>query len=261
MDKGVAPINYILFPTPTIVSKGILVCPTLEGHTFIGPNAQNQESKEDISTSSAGLNEIIVGGRNLVPSIPIRSAITNFAGLRAVSSRNGDFIIEPSKVKNFINVAGICSPGLSSCLAIAEYVEEIVKDHTSLPMVEKPNWNPNITPQKRLEDMNEDELSAAIKERPQWGRVICRCETVTEAEIVDAIHRPIPCTSIDMIKKRIRPGMGRCQGGFCTPKILKILSRELDKPVTEIAKNDKGSEMVFKRTKQLEVQPWKGVKP
>ncbi|MHA1111152.1 MAG: NAD(P)/FAD-dependent oxidoreductase [Promethearchaeota archaeon] len=261
MDRGSAPINYILFPTPTIVSKGILVCPTLEGHTFIGPNAQNQDDKNDVSTSSAGLNEIIVGGRNLLPSIPIRSAITNFAGLRAVSNRNGDFIIEPSKVENFINVAGICSPGLSSCLAIAEYVEEIVKKHTSLEMVKNPDWNPNRIPQKRLEDMNEDELSAAIKERPQWGRIVCRCETVSEAEIVDCIHRSIPSTSMDMIKKRIRPGMGRCQGGFCTPKILKILSRELNKPVTEITKNDVGSEMVIARTKHLEVQPWKGDKP
>ncbi len=261
LDRGVTPINYILFPTPTIVSKGILVCPTIEGHTFIGPNAQNQESKTDIGTSSAGLNEIIVGGRNLVPSIPLRSAITNFAGLRAISNRNGDFIIEPSKVENFINVAGICSPGLSSCLAIAEYVVNLVKNHTTLKLEENPEWNPIRKPQKRLVDMNEDELSEAIKERSQWGRVVCRCETVTEAEIVDAIHRPIPCTSMDMIKKRLRPGMGRCQGGFCTPKILKILSRELDKPVTEITKNDKGSEMVFARTKQLEVQPWKGDKP
>jgi glycerol-3-phosphate dehydrogenase len=261
MDKGSCPVNYILFPTPTIVSKGILVCPTIEGHTFIGPNAQNQESKEDIATTSAGLNEIIVGGRKLLPSIPIRSAITNFAGLRAVSNRNGDFIIEASKVENFINVAGICSPGLSSCLAIAEYVVKLVKEHTSLVLEEKPDWNPNRSPQKRLVDMNEDELSSAIQKRSQWGRVICRCETVTEAEIVDAIHRCIPCTSMDMIKKRIRPGMGRCQGGFCTPKVLKILSRELDKPVTEITKNDKGSEMVLARIKQLEDQPWKGVKP
>ncbi|MHA1454330.1 MAG: (2Fe-2S)-binding protein, partial [Promethearchaeota archaeon] len=107
----------------------------------------------------------------------------------------------------------------------------------------------------------EDELSAAIKERPQWGRIVCRCETVSEAEIVDCIHRSIPSTSMDMIKKRIRPGMGRCQGGFCTPKILKILSRELNKPVTEITKNDVGSEMVIARTKHLEVQPWKGDKP
>ncbi len=261
MDRGVVPINYILFPTPTIVSKGILVCPTIEGHTFIGPNAQNQEDKYNISTSSAGLNEIIVGGRKLLPSIPIRSAITNFAGLRAVSNRNGDFIIEPSAVNNFINVAGICSPGLSSCLAIAEYVVEIVRNSTTLKLEKKPNWNPNLIQQKRLVDMNEDELSEAIRERPQWGRVVCRCETVTEAEIVDAIHRPIPSTSMDMIKKRVRPGMGRCQGGFCTPKILKILSRELNKPVTAITKNDKGSEMVFGRTKQLEIQPWKGDKP
>lgn len=261
MDRYSIPINQILFPVPTAFSKGILVCPTIEGHTFIGPNSNLQDDKEDVSTTSAGLNEIIVGGRKLLPSIPIRLAITNFAGLRAISSHDGDFIIEPSKVPNFINVAGICSPGLSSCLAIADYVVELVKKHTSLTLEVNPDWNPNRIPQKRLEDMNEDELSATIKKRPQWGRVICRCETVTEAEIVDAIHRPIPCTSMDMIKKRLRPGMGRCQGGFCTPKILKIFSRELDKPVTEIVKNDPGSEMVFSRTKHLETQPWKGDKP
>jgi len=261
MDRNVVPINHILFPTPTPISKGILVCPTVEGHTFIGPNAQDIDNKEDLSTSSAGLNEIIVGGRKLLPSIPIRLAITNFAGIRAISNKNGEFVIGQSKVDGFINAAGICSPGLSSCLAVAEYITETVKQYTSLRLEEKANWNPIRLPQKRLSEMNEDELSNAIKKRPQWGRVICRCETVTEAEIVDAIHRPIGAHSMDMIKKRLRPGMGRCQGGFCTPKILKILSREMDLPVTKIMKNDTGSPMVIGRLKQLESLPWKGDRP
>lgn len=261
MDRNAIPVNHILFPIPTPVSKGILVCPTIEGHTFIGPNSNAQNDKEDVSTTSAGLNEIIRGGRKLLPSIPLRKAIANFAGLRAVSDRDGDFIIEASEVENFINVAGICSPGLSSCLAIADLVTDIVKNHTTLSFGEKDSWNPIRFPQQRLKDMNEDTLAQAIKNRPEWGRVICRCETVTEAEIIDAIHRPIGATTLDMIKVRLRPRMGRCNGGFCTPKLLKILSRELDKLVTEIPKNDEGSEMVTDRTKFIENKPWKGETP
>ncbi|MHA1341527.1 MAG: NAD(P)/FAD-dependent oxidoreductase [Promethearchaeota archaeon] len=259
LDKNAMDLKIVMFPIPTEFSKGILVAPTTHGNTFIGPNSVLQDSKEDTATTSAGLNEIISGARKLFPSVPIRSAITNFAGLRAISSRDGDFIIEASKtVYGFVNAAGICSPGLSSCLAIAERVIEILKKDVGLTLREKTNWEPRRIPQKRLKDMNENQLAQAIQENPKWGRVICRCETVTEAEIIEAIHRPIGARSLDMIKKRLRPGMGRCQGAFCTPKLLKILSQELKIPVEQIPKNVKGSELVVGRTKNLDSIVWEG---
>lgn len=258
LDKTAMDIKKILFPIPTPFSKGILVCPTNHGNTFVGPNSNLQDDKDDIATTSEGLNEIISGARKLFPTVPMRASITNFAGLRAISSRDGDFIVEQSPVEGFVNVAGICSPGLSSCLAIADRVVGIFKNEIGLDLKEKPDYDPYRTPQKRLEDMNEQELAQAIRENPQWGRIICRCETVSEAEIVEAIHRPIGAKSLDMIKKRLRPRMGRCQGGFCTPKLLKILSRELKVPVKDIPKNIKGSELVLGRTKNLDSIVWEG---
>jgi len=259
LDKNAMNLKVIMFPIPTEYSKGILVSPTTHGNTFIGPNSVLQDSKDDTSTTSEGLNEIIDGARKLFPSVPIRSAITNFAGLRAISSRNGDFIIEADKnVFGFVNAAGICSPGLSSCLAIAEKIIEILKNDIGIKLIEKPNWQPYRIPQKRLKDMNEQELALEIKKNPKWGRVICRCETVTEAEIVEAIHRPLGAHSLDMIKKRLRPGMGRCQGAFCTPKLLKILSRELKIPIEKVTKNIKGTELIVGRTKNLQSIIWEG---
>ena len=258
LDKSALNLNKILFPIPTEFSKGILVCPTTHGNTFVGPNSNIIEDKDDLSTSSAGLNEIIAGSRRLFPSVPFKSAITNFAGNRAISSRNGDFIIEQSKVDGFVEAAGICSPGLSSCLAIAERIEKILRNDVGVKLVEKTNYNPYRNVPIKLSDMNETQLNAAIKENPMWGRIICRCETVTEAEIVNAIHRPIRSTSLDMIKKRLRPGMGRCNGGFCAPRVQKILSRELKVNMEQITKNDKGSELVVGRTKNLKSIIWEG---
>jgi glycerol-3-phosphate dehydrogenase len=258
LDKKALELSIVLFPVPTKFSKGILVAPTTHGNTYIGPNSNLQEDKEDTATTSAGLNEIIDGARKIFPSIPLRSAITNFAGLRAISSRDGDFIIEHSKVHGFVNAAGICSPGLSSCLAIAERIVEILRNDVGVKLIENPKYEPRRIPPRRLEHMKESELQAAIKENPLWGRVICRCETVTEAEIVDAIHRPLGATSLDMIKKRLRPGMGRCQGAFCTPKLLKILSRELKIPIERIPKNVYGTELIVGRTKGLESKYWEG---
>ncbi|MHA1869803.1 MAG: NAD(P)/FAD-dependent oxidoreductase [Promethearchaeota archaeon] len=257
LDKGVMHISKILFPIPTKVSKGILVCPTTHGNVFIGPNSRVQEDKEDTATTGAGLNEIIAGARKLLPSVPLRKAITNFAGIRAISSTN-DFVIGTTKVEGFINVAGISSPGLSAALAIADYVVSILRDKVGLKLVEKPDYNPYRKPQVRLSDLDETKLNQLIKKNPAWGKIICRCETVTEAEIVEAIHRPLGARSLDMVKKRLRPGMGRCQGAFCTPKILKILSRELKIPVEQVTKNIKGSEMVMGRTKNLESIIWEG---
>jgi glycerol-3-phosphate dehydrogenase len=267
LDKNAMNLNHILFPIPTEFSKGILVCPTLHGNTFIGPNSNLLDEKDDVSTTSQGLNEIISGAKKMFPNIPLRTAITNFAGLRAISSRGRDFIIEATEVEGFVNVVGICSPGLSSCLSIAEKVAGIMKEDVGLDLVIKKDWNPYRKPPKRLLQMSEKEISESIKKNPQWGNVICRCETVTEAEIVNVIrgaegcNTPLGARSLDMIKKRLRPGMGRCQGAFCTPKLLKILSRELRIPVEQVTKNVKGSEIIIGRTKGLKSIIWEGDNP
>ena len=249
-DKNSMPLQKIIFPTPNVVSKGIVVSPTMHQNFFVGPNANEIDSKEGINTTTQGLNEILQGGLKLVKQLPFRKHITNFAGLRA-STLVHDFIIQLSKLPHFINVAGIDSPGLTSSLAIAEYVEEILKNECDYKFIEKRNYLPTRKRQLRYSDLSESELAQKIRENPQWGNIICRCELVTEAEIVEACHGLIPITNTDMIKRRLRPGMGRCQGGFCLPKIMKIISREQGKIYEQVTKMGKNSHIVYKRTKNL----------
>lgn len=256
LDKNVIDIRHILFPTPFIsktgqMSKGILAAPTLHGNLFAGPNAEEIKSVDATETTTAGLNEVITGAKDLIPRMPIREAITNFAGIRSTSS-TGDFIIEATKVNGFVNVAGIDSPGLSSCLAIAEMVEGILKDDLKMTLTAKANYIETRKAPLKFSDMNKEELAKKIKEDPKWGTIVCRCETVSEAEIVQACHSVIPSKSIDMIKRRLRPGMGRCQGGFCSPKVMKIISRELKIPFGEVTKKGGESKVV--------IEPMKGYK-
>jgi len=248
-DKNVMKINHILFPVPTKISKGIVVSPTVSNNFFVGPNAKNIDDKEDISCTLDGLKEVIEGGKKLIPNLPLRDAITVFAGLRAVSNNN-DFIIEQTEIDGFINVAGIQSPGLSSCLGIAVYVVDILKNiginlrlkTDFIPTLDKPPHFAYLSPKDK------DEL---IKKDENYGRVICRCETITEAEIRAAINSPLPARTLDDIKFRTRAGLGRCQGGFCTSRIISILCDELGKNPTEITKHGKGSELVIGTTKHL----------
>lgn len=232
--------NAAIFPTPTKKSKGILVCPTVDGNIFIGPNSNDIEEKDDISVSAEGIEEIVAGGKKLMPDLPMRNIITSFAGNRAVSSTN-DFIIEASKlVKGFINVGGIQSPGLTSAPAIAKKVANILGDE-GLKLCLKSDYTPNRPPKYRFREMDNEERRVMINNNPAFGHVICRCETVTEAEIVDAIHRPVGARSVDAVKRRTRAGMGRCQGGFCSPRVVAILARELGLDPKEITKKGEGS--------------------
>ena len=249
-DKDSLPLKKIIFPTPTPASKGIVISKTVHGNFFIGPNATEIESKEGINTTSVGLNEIITGARKIIKNLPFKKNITNFAGIRA-STHQHDFIVEESSVPQFINVAGIDSPGLSSSLAIAEMVEQILKKNCGYKFIQKEDYIPKRNKQILLSDLSEKELAEKIKENPQWGQIICRCEQVTEAEIVEACNGPIPVTNTDMIKRRLRPGMGRCQGGFCLPKVMKIISREKDMILERVTKTGGNSFIVFKRTKLL----------
>ncbi len=249
-DKDSLPLKKIIFPTPTPASKGIVISKTVHGNFFIGPNATEIDSKEGINTTSIGLNEIITGARKIIKNLPFKKNITNFAGIRA-STHQHDFIVEESSIPQFINVAGIDSPGLSSSLAIAELVEQILKKNCGYTFIKREDYIPTRNKQILLSDLSEEELAKKIKENPQWGQIICRCEQVTEAEIVEACRGPIPVKNTDMIKRRLRPGMGRCQGGFCLPKVMKIISREQDMIMEQVTKTGGDSFIVFERTKHL----------
>jgi glycerol-3-phosphate dehydrogenase len=231
-------VRHVIFPVPAKVSKGILVTPTVHGNLLIGPNAISIDDKTDLSTTDAGIKEVIDGARKLVDKLPLNQVITSFAGLRA-TTEGGDFIIN-SPANGAVNVAGIDSPGLTSAPAISRMVIGMLKD-MGLPLKENESFNPVRNTQKRFADMTKNEREDAIRANPLYGRVICRCETVTEGEIVDAIKRPVGPRTVDGVKKRLRAGAGRCQGGFCMPRVIEILSRELNIPYSEIVKDTRNS--------------------
>ncbi|MFX1456208.1 MAG: NAD(P)/FAD-dependent oxidoreductase [Promethearchaeota archaeon] len=248
-DRNAIQLNKVLFPMPTKVSKGILVCPTLHGNTFVGPNAQNISDRKDLSTTTAGLKEILDGGKKLVPNLPLRSSIRNFAGLRAVPNTY-DFIIDNTDVYGFINVAGILSPGLTATFAIAEKVVEFL-ELLGVNLEVRENYNPIRPKPERFKDFTKKELDLKIHEDPTWGRIICRCETIPEREILDAIHAPVGSQTVDGIKFRCRPGMGRCQGGFCRPRVIEILARELGIRPEEITKRGEDTNILIGKTKDI----------
>lgn len=242
--------NTVIFQVPTAISKGVLVTPTFHGNLLIGPDATTVAHKEYLDTHDKNINSVIQAAQQSVPDFDLRKVITAFAGNRAASS-TGDFIVEESKqVKSFINVAGIESPGLTAAPAIAVYVVELVTEATGLKLKRNPNFNPERAPYKAVANMPEHELQELIKKDPSYGRIVCRCETVSEGEILDALRRPIPINSLDAIKRRTRAGMGRCQAGFCTPRIMEIIQNELHIPLNKITKKGRDSLMVIGRTKQ-----------
>lgn len=255
-DKTVATlVNTVIFPTPSKVSKGILVSPTAHGNLFIGPNAQDIDDKDDMATTPAGIQEIIAGARKTVPNLPLHASITQFAGLRAAAGGDGDFIIRPSdKVQGLIQAAGIQSPGLTAAPAIAEIVIGILKEQ-GLNLIEKANFNPKNRHKVKFHELTNEERAKVIAQNPLYGRVVCRCESVTEGEIVDAIHSPCGAVTVDGVKRRTRAGMGRCQGGFCGPRVTAILARELNIPVTEVRKDTTKSYLFYdKISAKSEVQ-------
>lgn len=239
----------VVFPTPTKKSKGILVCTTTHGNTFIGPNAQDMEDKEDHAVTAEGMNEIIASARKLIPNLPMGAAITEFSGLRAVSS-TGDFIIGASAVAGLYNAAGMQSPGLTAAPAVAEMLAEaIVKDSGAQA---KADFKAELPKKHVFNRLNWDKQAELIKENSLYGRVICRCETITEAEIVEAIHESCGARTVDGVKRRTRAGMGRCQGGFCGPRVTQILARELNIPVPAVLKERADSHMFYEKNQAQE---------
>ena len=241
LDKQALCVGTVIFQTPSKLGKGVLVSPTVDGNIFAGPTAQDKVEKNDTQTTPEGLAELKKFSLKSVPTLNLRQVITSFAGVRAQPS-TGDFIIRPSdKNARFIHAAGICSPGLSSAPAIAEYVRGLIKE-AGADTAERADAIYVREHAKPFRQMDADERAEAYKRNPLYGRIICRCETVTEAEIVDAIHRG--ATTVDGVKRRTRAGMGRCQGGFCAPRVMEILSRELGVPTESLTKFGGKSYMV-----------------
>ena len=226
-------VSHTIFTTPTKMGKGILVSPTVHNNLLLGPTSEDIEDKDDKATTEVGLENVLMSAGKSVENIPRNKAITSFCGLRAVGD-TGDFIIN-SPVKGFINLAGIESPGLSASPAIAEYALTLLEEQ-GLRVTLRNDFNPIRKPAHYFKTANIDEKNEIIKKDKAFGRIICRCETVTEGEILEAIRtNPKPC-DLDGIKRRTRAQMGRCQGGFCSPYITEILARELNIPVEEVTK-------------------------
>ena len=224
--------DRVVFPVPTSISKGMLIVPTVEGTVLIGPTATKVDDKDDCATTREQLDLILKSARNMVPSISESDVITSFAGIRSVLDE--DFFIQASdKAPALIQVAGIQSPGLTASPAIGEYVKDLLKK-AGLKLVEKADWDPFVRKVPRAKDLSPYELDELVKRDPAYGEVVCRCERVTEAEIVEAIRRGH--TTLDGIKYFTRAQMGRCQGGFCTYKIIKIIMRETGMTWDQITK-------------------------
>lgn len=253
LDKRVGNlVTSTIFPLPSENSKGILVIPTAHGNLMIGPTALEMQEREDLSTTQEGLEVIYQSASKLVKGISRRDIIASFAGVRAASDR-GDFVIEFSKVApRLLNVAGIESPGLTAAPAIGEMVLEMIKDwckDRGIPVEENHDFNPRLPKRVRLQDIDDPRLEEMIAKDRRYAHAVCRCEMVSEAEIVEAIQNG--ARTLDGIKLRTRAGMGRCQGGFCTPKVLQIMARELNVPITSITKRGGDSVIVPYKTKEL----------
>jgi glycerol-3-phosphate dehydrogenase len=230
--------SRVLFPVPSHNSKGVLVIPTVEGTVLVGPTATDIQDKSDLSTTAEELEKIFDYAKRLVPRISQSDVITSFAGLRPVL-RDEDFFIDFSKtVPKLVHVAGIQSPGLTASPAVGEYVKDLLKKE-GLPLVERKDFDPFIERVPRLREIGAWEAEALIRADSGYGNIVCRCEKVSEAEIVAAVRRGH--TTLDGIKYFTRAGMGRCQGGFCTSRILRILMRETGLSCEHITKKGKNS--------------------
>lgn len=242
-------VSHTIFQLPSKMGKGVLVTPTVHGNLLVGPTAVDVENKEAINTTQAGLDSLGRTASLSVKNIPMRQVITSFAGLRAHEDGD-DFVIGESKdAKGFINAAGIESPGLSSAPAIGEMVADLAKELLSL--TEKSDFVSTRKGILRPETLSMEERNKLIAEHPEYGNIICRCEMITEGEIMDAIHRPLGARSLDGVKRRTRAGMGRCQAGFCSPRTMEILEREVPMSMFDITKNGVGGAIVVGTNKEI----------
>ena len=242
LDRGARGLpSHVIFPVPTRNSKGVLVIPTVEGTVMLGPTAEEDPDKDDTSTTPENLDRVFQLATRMVPRISKRDIITAFAGLRPTLPGDDFFIRLSACAPHFVQVAGIQSPGLTASPAIAEYVKDLLKG-AGLTLTEKTDWNPRISPREHTRDHAPWELDRLVEKDPAFAHMVCRCETVSEAEVVEAIRKGH--TTLDGIKYYTRAGMGRCQGGFCTYRVMQLVARETGMPLERITKHGPGSEIV-----------------
>ena len=235
-------VSHTVFQLPGKLGKGVLVSPTVHGNIIVGPTAIDIEDRDGTNTTAAGLEELISKAGISVDNLPIRQTITSFAGLRAHEDHHEFVIGEAEDAPGFVDCAGIESPGLTSAPAIGLTVAELLRE--KLGLLEKEDF---IATRKGLLDpksLTWDAYQALIRENPAYGQIICRCEQVTEGEIIEAIRRPLGARSLDGVKRRTRAGMGRCQAGFCSPRVMEILARELGVSQAEITKCGGASRLI-----------------
>ncbi|MBE6589356.1 MAG: NAD(P)/FAD-dependent oxidoreductase [Ruminococcaceae bacterium] len=244
-------VRSTVFRTPSKMGKGILVSPTVDGNLLTGPTSFDMEDKTDRSTTAEGLSLVMKQAGENVEGVQFGKSITSFCGLRAVGS-TGDFIINLPRPR-FVNAAGIESPGLSSAPAIAEYVAELLASG-GLALDGKQDFNPYRAPMHAFREGTLEEKNEMIKKDPSYGHIICRCETVSEGEILAAIRQNPKPRDLDGVKRRTRAQMGRCQGGFCAPYIVELLANEMQIPYEEVTKFGGGSLINYNKTKGEEIQ-------
>jgi len=238
--------NHVLYSLPTSRGKGVLVVPQVHGNVLIGPTSSNLEDKNLLSNTASGINQIKIDVKRLVDHVPYELNIRTFAGIRASSTYDDFYIKESIEYKGFFHVAGIDSPGLTAAPAIAKYlVEYIIKEKLD----KKENHNPLLLHKKPFHLMTDDEKILSIKNDKTYGNMICKCEKVTEAEIISAIHGTLGNDTIKGIRKRARAGSGLCQGGYCEGLILKIIARETNQPLNKINYYGKNTPILVKESK------------
>ena len=242
-------VNQTIFQLPSKMGKGVLVSPTVHGNLIVGPTAADIDDKEGTNTTQKYLDSLAPMAALSVKNVPLRQVITSFAGLRA-HEVDGDFVLgEAEDAPGFYNAAGVESPGLSSAPAIGEYLGDMIAEKLSL--VKKENFKATRKGILNPEHLTMEERNALIKETPAYGNIICRCEMISEGEILDAIHRPLGARSLDGVKRRTRAGMGRCQSGFCSPRTMEILAREVPMAMEEITKNGGKSTYIVGTNKNI----------
>ena len=240
-------VRHVVFPQPTKMGKGILVTPTVHGNVLIGPTAIDTDNKDEAPLTADGISKVIEGAAKNLRNTPVRQVITGFSGLRAHED-GGEFILGETKdCPGFFDCAGIESPGLTACPAIGEYMAGLVSE--KLELRNKDSWNGICHDIRKPFELTSEEREKLIQDYPEYGRIICRCETITEGEIIDSIRRPLGARSLDGVKRRTRAGMGRCQGGFCSPRVMEIISRETGIPLDNVTKSGGDSRILNGRTK------------
>lgn len=248
--KDGALVNHTVFQLPGPMGKGVLVTPTVHGNLLLGPTAIDQKKKDVTATTAAGTDYLLATAQRSVPQLPVRDIITSFAGLRAhLADGTDDFVVGESSA-GFFEALGIESPGLTAAPAIGAYLAQLAAAH--LGAEKKPDFDGTRKAIVCVRSLPFAQRKALVEENPAYGQIICRCEQISEGEIVDAIHRG--ARSLDGVKRRCRAGMGRCQGGFCAPRVMEILSRELGIPQTELTKSGGESRLLTGHTKEVQAQ-------